>query len=90
MLPVAVSCVAETNVVLSGEPLSRTCAPETKLLPVAVTLKPPVPVVEGSMPESTGVGFHNVTLLESVAEELAELVAVIVIALDVGKEAGAV
>jgi hypothetical protein len=42
------------------------------------------------MPESTGVGFHNVTLLESVAEELAELVAVIVIALDVGKEAGAV
>jgi len=35
-LPVAVSCVEETNVVASGALLRRTCAPEMKFAPVMV------------------------------------------------------
>lgn len=46
-LPVAVSCVVETNDVVSALPASITCEPETKLLPLTVSENAPVLMVDG-------------------------------------------
>jgi hypothetical protein len=88
--PVAVSCVAETKVVVSGVVPSSTCAPDTKLLPVMVSEKLPVPTLAGFVPLRTGVGLSSVTALEAVAELVATLLAVTVSALGLGIDAGAV
>jgi len=88
--PVAVSCVAETNVVWSGVVPRSTWAPFANLLPVTVSVKPPVPVLAGLMPVSTGVGFISVTLLGPLTEEFATLVARTVIVLGLGRVEGAV
>ena len=88
--PVAVSCVEETNVVLSGVVPNRTCAPETKFIPVRVTLKLPVPMLAGFVPTSVGVGFISITALEALAELVAALVAVTVTVFGLGSEDGAV
>jgi hypothetical protein len=88
--PVAVSCVAETNVVVSGIVPSSTWAPETKLLPVRASEKLPVPTLAGFVPLSEGVGFKTVTALEEIAELEATLVAVIVRAFGFGSDDGAV
>jgi hypothetical protein len=89
-LPVAVSCVAETKVVVSAVPPRRTWALDTNLLPVTVREKLPVPMLAGLMPISAGVGFMSVTALEPLAELDAELVALIVTVLGLGRDAGAV
>ena len=74
-VPVAVSCVEETKVVEMGELERRTCAPETKLLPVMVREKLPRLLETGEMPVRTGVGFMSVTELVEDLEVSAELVA---------------
>src|SRR5262249_3196178 len=55
----AVSWVLMTNVVVRPEPLTCTTAVETKLLPVAVSVKPGPPAVAllGEMLASDGAGF---------------------------------
>ena len=88
--PVAVSCVEETNVVVSGVVPNRTCAPETKFIPVRVRLKLPVPMLAGFVPTSVGVGFISITALEALAELVAALVAVTVTVFGLGSEDGAV
>ena|SRR5260221_547147 len=60
--PLAVNCVAETNVVASGEPENRTCAPLTNPLPLAVTVNAPEETEAGEIPVSTGMGFSRVTV----------------------------
>ena len=89
-MPVAVSCVEETKVVESAELDRRTCAPETKLLPVTVREKLPRLVEAGEMPVRTGVGFMSVTELVEDLEVSAELVALTVRMLGDGRVAGAV
>lgn len=89
-MPLAVSCVEETKVVLSGVLPSITVAPETKFVPVSVIEKLPVPVLAGFVPTRVGVGFKMVTALDALAELNAALVAVIVNALGFGNVAGAV
>jgi len=89
-LPEAVSCFAETKVVVSAVATRRTWAPETNLLPMAVKVKFPVPMLAGLMPVSVGVGFMSVTSLELLAELEAELVAVTVTVFGFGREEGAV
>jgi hypothetical protein len=88
--PVAVSCVAETNVVVSGVVPSSAWAPGTKLLPVTASEKLPVPTLAGFVPTREGVGFQTVTALEEFAELEATLVAVIVRVFGFGSDAGAV
>jgi hypothetical protein len=88
--PVAVSCVAETKVVVSGVLPNSTCAPETKFVPLTVRLKLPVPMLAGFVPASVGVGFISVTALEALAELGAALVAVTVTVFGLGSEDGAV
>lgn len=89
-VPLAVSCVAETNVVVSGVVPRRTCAPETKLFPVTASEKLPVPTLAGFVPERVGVGFKMVTALAEAAEVEAALVAVTVRVLGFGSVDGAV
>jgi hypothetical protein len=89
-VPVAVSCVAETKVVVNGTVPSITCAPDTKLLPVMASEKLPVPTLAGFVPLRTGVGLSRVTALEAVAELEATLLAVIVSVLGLGIDVGAV
>ena len=88
-LPLAVSCVEETKVVVSGVLPSITCAPEMKFVPVRVMEKLPVPVLAGFVPTSVGVGFRIVTAMEALADVEAALVAVIVKAFGLGSVAGA-
>lgn len=89
-LPLAVSCVAETKLVVSAVLPSITCAPEIKFVPLSVIEKLPVPVLAGFVPTSVGVGFKIVTALDALAELVAALVAVIVRASGFGSVAGAV
>ena len=89
-LPVALSCVEETKVVERATPLRRTCAPETKLLPVMVREKLPRLVEAGETPTSVGVGLRSVTALEADLVMSAALVAVTVTVLGEGRVEGAV
>ncbi len=84
------SCVDDTKVVVSGVPLSTTCAPEIKFVPVSVIEKLPVPVLAGFTPTSVGVGFKIVTALDPLADVVATLVAVTVSESGLGSVAGAV
>jgi hypothetical protein len=88
--PVAVNCVAELNAVVIALPFSSTFAPLTNLFPVTVKEKFPVFVEAGLMPVMTGVGFHSVTLLVSLAVASAALVAFTLTVFGLGKLAGAV
>lgn len=89
-VPLALSCIDETKVVVSAEPFSRTCAPFTKLLPVIESVKLPALTDAGAMLLNTGTGFHSVTLLFPLAPESAALTASIVMLLGFGRLAGAV
>ena len=60
------------------------------MLPVTVSVKFPMPTLEGLMPVSTGVGFRSVTLLEPLTEVSAALVARTVMVFGLGRVAGAV
>src|SRR5271156_3314102 len=88
--PVAVSCVAETNVVLIAAPPNDTCAPLTNLLPVSVSEDAPAVNVAGLTLLSTGVSFHSVTSLVPFALESAADVALMVIVFGFVRTAGAV
>jgi hypothetical protein len=57
---------------------------------VSVIEKLPVPVLAGFVPLNVGVGFKIVTALDALAEVTAALVAVMVNAFGLGREAGAV
>src|SRR5205809_972490 len=78
---VAVSCVEETNVVVSAAPFQFTVEPETKFLPftVSVNCGPPAPMQVGLIEETVGV-LAIVTTRVAVAalQELAPLRAVMV------------
>jgi hypothetical protein len=69
---VAVSCVDETDVVVRAEPFHCTVAPETKLLPFTVKVKPPLPAVTqvGLIEVETGTGLLivKVTCLVTVGQ----------------------
>jgi len=88
--PVALSCVAETKVVLSAVAPRKTCDPARKFVPVIVSEKLPVPMLAGLVPTSVGVGFMSVTTPEALAEVAAALVAVMVTVFGVGSAEGAV
>ena len=88
-VPVAVSCVEETKVVVIGELESSTCAPDTKLAPVRVREKLPRLVEDGEMPVRTGVGFMRVTALVEDFEVSAAEVALMVTELGEGSATGA-
>jgi hypothetical protein len=87
--PTAVSCVDETNVVVSAALLNITCAPDTKLLPVTVIVKLPRFVDAGEMPLNVGVGFHSVTEAELDFVGSAPLVAVTLTLFGEGRVVGA-
>jgi len=89
-VPAAVSVVDETNVVLSGVPANKTCAPFTNPLPVTVSEIAPTLKVAGFTLAMAGMGLNKVTLLVLVEFELAALTAVIVIVFGFGTAAGAV
>lgn len=86
----AVSSVDDTNVVVSGAPARRTCAPLTYPLPFTVIAKAPAGTDVGAMLASTGAGFCKVTALLPVAEASAELTAPTVTVLELGRVIGAV
>ncbi len=89
VVPVAVSCVAETNLVVSVCPANITLAPLTNLLPVMVSVKFPTGTAVGDTAVTVGTGFSSVTMTlpervlsdEDVASMLTEFV--------VGRAAGA-
>ena len=89
-MPVAVSCVEETNVVVSAVVPRKTCALDRKFAPVTVSKKLPVPTLAGLVPISVGVGFISVTALDADLEESAALVAVTITVFGEGRELGAV
>lgn len=88
--PVAVSWLAETNLVVTAAPPNSTCAPGTKLLPAIVSVYAPAVKLGGLTLLIAGVGFHSVTLLVPLAAEFAAAVALMLIVLEVGRLAGAV
>jgi hypothetical protein len=56
-VPVAVSLLAETNVVVRGVPSNSTMAPFTKPLPFSVSVNDPSGIVDGFADASVGNGF---------------------------------
>ena len=88
--PLAVNCVAETNVVVSGEPENRTCAPLTNPLPLVVTVNAPEETEDGKMPVSTGTRFSRVTTPPPDADASAALTARTVTVFEPGTLPGAV
>ena len=89
-LPVAVSFVLDTNVVLSAvEPIFAT-APLTKLLPFKVMVKLPESICGGVAEESCGTGFNKVVTVEAVRPLWFGTAAAIVTALGDGSDADAV
>jgi len=88
--PLAVSCVAETKLVVSAVVPRKAWDPVRKFVPVIVSENVPVPILAGFVPTSVGVGFMSVTALEALAEVEAALVAVTVTVFGVGRDAGAV
>ena len=62
-MPVAVSSVAETNVVVSAVVPNITCAPLIKPLPFTWIVNVPTPIVCGLTDVTTGIGFSRVTAL---------------------------
>ena len=78
---VAVSCVAETNVVASGLPFQFTVEPETKLVPFTVNVNcPPPPVAQVGLSELiVGLALIVITKVALVVlQGLAPLLAVMV------------
>lgn len=88
--PVAVSWLAETNLVVTAPPPKIACAPETKLLPVIVSEYAPAVKLAGLTLLMAGVGFHSVTSLVALTEESAAAVALMLMLLEFGRFAGAV
>ena len=88
-VPVAVSCVDETNVVVSAAPPNITCAPLTNSLPVTVSENVPTGIEAGLAPETIGTGFINVIALLPEEDALAALTASTETAFGVGTTAGA-
>jgi len=66
-VPVAVSLVLDTNVVLSTVEPIFTTAPFTKLLPFKVMVKLPESICGGVAEESCGTGFNKVVMVEAVS-----------------------
>jgi hypothetical protein len=89
-LPVALSCVDETKLVVSAEPASVTCAPLTNPLPFNVIAKFPAGTDAGEMLAKTGAGFQSVTVLLPIAVASAELTAFTATVLELGTLLGAV
>src|ERR1700675_142203 len=89
-VPVAVSCVADTNFVVSACPPNITVAPLTNLLPVIVMEKLPTGTEMGDTAVTVGTGFSSVTILlpERVLSE--EETASMLSELGLGRTAGAV
>jgi hypothetical protein len=87
-VPVAVSSVADTNMVVSACPAKFTFAPLTNLLPVTVSMNGPTPMLLGFTALNTGVGFTSVIVADAFLEGSATLVAVIVIVFGLGTTPG--
>src|ERR1700676_3130729 len=86
--PVAVNCVDERNIVISGEPANSTCAPGTKLAPLIVRAKAPTAVVCGARLPRAGIGFSSVTVMLAETFESAALTAFRVTVFGMGKLPG--
>jgi hypothetical protein len=89
-LPLAASCVDDTNVVANGDPANITCAPLTKPLPFTVIVNAPEENDDGVTLVSTGDGFHSVTAPLPDAAASAELTAPTLTVLNDGTLTGAV
>ena len=88
-LPVAVSLVLETNVVVSAVEPILTTAPLTKLLPFNVIVKLPESICGGVAEESCGTGFNKFVTVEAVRPLWFGTRAAIVTVLGEGSDAGA-
>jgi hypothetical protein len=88
-VPVAVSCVDETNVVVIATPPNITCDPFTNPLPVTVSENAPTETAFGLTLETAGSGFINVIALVPDEEALATLTAETVTKFWVGTTVGA-
>src|SRR5271154_4393405 len=89
-VPVAVSWVLETKVVVRLTPPNETVAPLTKSEPVMVRVKLPTFMDEGDTLEICGMGFQSVTALEVFTEFFEDSSASMVTEFGEGKVAGAV
>src|ERR1700682_99749 len=89
-VPVAMSCVEDTRVVVSVVVPKRIVAPVAKFVPVAVNVKAPTGIEVGVTETSWGVGFSSVTPLLPVFVVSAVSVAPIVIVFVAGGNCGAV
>jgi hypothetical protein len=88
--PVAVSCVADTNFVVSDWLPNITFAPLTNFVPVTVIEKLPTGTAAGETAVTVGTGFSSVMLLLPESEGSDEEVASMLTELGVGRAAGAV
>jgi hypothetical protein len=88
-VPVAVSFVAETNVVVSAVEPNITCAFLTNLLPFAVMVNAPMGIAVGETEVRTGTGFSRSTAALPVMVASALLTAVTCTESDVGRAGGA-
>lgn len=89
-VPVAVSCVEETRVVVNAVEPKSTTALEAKCEPLIVNLKEPTGIEVGLIEEICGAGFSRVIELLAVFVESAVSVAVMVIEFVEGGNSGAV
>ena len=83
-VPVAVSSVRDTNIVVSGCPPKLTLEPFTNPVPVTVSMNAPTPMLVGLTDVNTGLGFTMVMVPETFLVGSATLVAVIVTVLGFG------
>src|SRR3989442_5410291 len=77
-VPVAVNCIADTNIVCSAVPPKFTCAPETNFVPLTLRVKGPTGNGFGETELITGMGFSRVTMALPLLVVSATLVAVTV------------
>ncbi len=88
-VPVAVTSVAETNVVGRNVPPNNTTAPLANFWPVTTRVKSPTGIVVGSTAFTTGAGLVMVAVPAVVADVSARLVACTWMVLGTGTVAGA-
>jgi hypothetical protein len=89
-VPVAVSLVKETNVVVRAVPPNTTCEPATNPLPFNVKVNAPGGIVDGFAEASVGYGFTRVTVALADAAGIAVVVTVTMTVPELGIAAGGV
>ena len=88
-VPVAVSFVADTRVVLSIAEPNCTCAPVAKCAPFTVNVNAPTGIAAGAIVVTCGMGLSSVTALDAVLVASAVSTAVIVRSVEATGNSGA-